>query len=203
MRSPDNSVPEWKNRSRWPLVVGILFSMMGLGLVAPILPLYAREFGVSRTAASALIAGFAVARLVFDIGGSVIMERAGIPRVMILGGILLAVSSVVAAVAPNYTVLLVSGVVEGFGSAAFATGAQTLIVRNTPSDRMARAMATYQGGLLVGIAIGPIVGGFAAEWGDLTTPFWLYAAVGLVAAAIATRVDRPSSTSCSSPSHCS
>ena len=35
--------------------------MTGLPLVAPILPLYAREFGVSRTAAGALISAFAVA----------------------------------------------------------------------------------------------------------------------------------------------
>ena len=37
--------------------------MIGVSLVAPILPLYARQFGVSRTAAGALISSFAVARL--------------------------------------------------------------------------------------------------------------------------------------------
>ena len=174
----------------WPITIGILFSMMGLGLVAPVLPIYAREFGVSRTAAGALIAGFAVARLFFDAGGGFIFDKIGIRRVMVLGGVALSLSSVTAALAPNFTVLLLSRFVEGLGSAAFATGAQTLIVKQTQPDRIGRAMAVYQTGLLAGIAIGPIVGGYAAEWGDLTTPFWLYAVVGLIIAGIAINVPR-------------
>ncbi len=169
------------------LAVGVFLVMTGLTLVAPILPLYAREFGVSRTAAGALISSFAVARLVFDVAGGVAADRFGARRLMTGGALLLAVSSVGAALAPNYAVLLVARVLEGVGSAAFATAAMKLVVVASPKERLGRAMAVYQTGLLAGISVGPVVGGVAAELGDFTTPFWLYAGLGLVVALLVTR----------------
>ncbi len=169
------------------LAFGVFLVMTGLTLVAPILPLYAREFGVSRTAAGALISSFAVARLVFDVAGGVAADRFGARRLMIGGALLLAVASVAAALAPNYEVLLLGRVLEGVGSAAFATAAMKLVVVASPKERLGRAMAVYQTGLLAGISVGPVVGGFAAEIGDFTTPFWLYAALGLAVAALVFR----------------
>lgn len=166
------------------LTAGVFLAMIGLTLVAPILPLYAREFGVSRTAAGALISAFAVARLIFDLVGGVASDRVGARRVMTLGALVIAVSSVGAALAPTYWFLLLTRVLEGFGSAAFATAAMQLIVVTTPKERLGRTMAFFQMGLLGGISIGPIVGGFAAELGDFATPFWIYAGIGLVLAGL-------------------
>ena len=164
------------------LTVGTFLTMTGLTLVAPILPLYAREFGVSRSAAGALISGFAAARLIFDIIGGVASDRIGARNVMLAGAGLLAVASVGAALAPSYPVLLATRFLEGFGSSAFATSAMKFIIVTTPSERLGRTMAFYQTGLLAGVSLGPLVGGVAAELGDFATPFWVYAGLsGLVA----------------------
>ncbi len=169
------------------LAVGVFLVMTGLTLVAPILPLYAREFGVSRTAAGALISSFAVARLVFDVAGGVAADRFGARRLMTGGALLLAGASVAAALAPNYAVLLVARVLEGVGSAAFATAAMKVVVVASPRDRLGRSMAVYQTGLLAGISVGPVVGGVAAELGNFATPFWLYAGLALVVAGLVVR----------------
>ncbi len=163
----------------WPVVVGVMFAMMGLSLVAPILPLYAREFGVSRTAAGGLVAAFAVSRLGFDFVGGVIVDRIGTRSVMISGAVILTLSSVAAAMAGSYAVLFVARLLEGAGSAAYTTAAQTWMIKRTPAERLGRTMAWFQTGLLVGIVIGPLVGGYAAQIGDFATPFWIYAAVGV------------------------
>ncbi len=176
------------------LTFGVFLTMTGLTLVAPILPLYAREFGVSRTAAGALISAFAVARLVFDVIGGIASDRVGSKPIMVGGAVLLAVSSVGAALAPNYGFLLITRVLEGFGSAAFATAAMQMVVSTTPKERMGRTMAFYQTGLLGGISVGPVLGGFAAELGDFSTPFWLYAVLGLVIAVVVWRGIEPSAT---------
>ncbi|NNC91049.1 MAG: MFS transporter [Acidimicrobiia bacterium] len=160
------------------LTVGIFLMMTGLTLVAPILPLYAREFGVSRTAAGALISVFAGARLVFDLVGGIASDRMGARRVMLWAAGLLAVSSVGAALAPTYALLLAARVLEGFGTAAFATAAMKLIIVTTPRERLGRTMAFYQTGLLAGVSLGPLVGGLSAEFGSFTTPFWMYAVLG-------------------------
>src|SRR5437764_5138193 len=60
------------------VVVLIVFViMLGFGIIAPILPLYARSFGVSYDAASLLISAFAFARLVFDPIAGPIVDRRG------------------------------------------------------------------------------------------------------------------------------
>ena len=49
---------------RWALISGVLIVfviMLGFGIIAPILPLYARSFGVSYDAASLLISAFVFA----------------------------------------------------------------------------------------------------------------------------------------------
>jgi MFS family permease len=49
-------------------VVGVAFLMtLGLGIVLPILPLFARSFGVGYTEAGVLVSGYGAARLVVDI----------------------------------------------------------------------------------------------------------------------------------------
>ena len=171
-----------RDRQVLVLAIGAFLVMTGLTVVAPILPLYAREFGVGRAAAGVLISSFAVARLAFDVVGGVLADRFGARRVMTAGALLLAASSVGAALAPTYGLLLVTRVLEGIGSAAYATSANQLVVLITSRERLGRAMALYHTGILAGIAVGPIIGGYAAEIGDLKTPFWVYAALGLVVA---------------------
>jgi DHA1 family multidrug resistance protein-like MFS transporter len=178
-------MPSAVSRQVWIIAIGVGFVMAGLTLVAPILPLYALEFGVSYTAAGALITGFAVARLLFSVIGGVAGDRWGARKVTVFGTTLLAVSSVTAALAPNYGVLLASRFIEGIGSAIFATTAFQYLLQVTPKERLGRATAAFQTGLLVGVAIGPFVGGLLAEVGDFRTPFWAYAVLAGIVAVLA------------------
>src|SRR5438128_12011217 len=59
------------------VVLLVFVIMLGFGIVAPILPLYARSFGVSYDAASLLISAFAFARLVFDPVAGPVIDRYG------------------------------------------------------------------------------------------------------------------------------
>lgn len=178
-------MPSAVSRQVWIIAIGVGFVMAGLTLVAPILPLYALEFGVSYTAAGALITGFAIARLLFSVIGGVAGDRWGARKVTVFGTTLLAISSVTAALAPNYGVLLASRFIEGIGSAIFATTAFQYLLQVTPKERLGRATAAFQTGLLVGVAIGPFVGGFLAELGDFRTPFWAYAVLAGIVAVLA------------------
>ncbi|MCI0559861.1 MAG: MFS transporter, partial [Nitrososphaera sp.] len=94
--------------------------MMGSSMATPSLTLYAAQYpGANEFLVGAVIAGFAIGRLVFDVPSGFLTDRLGISRTMALGlGILLA-SSVFAGVAPSYLALLSARVLEGVGSSIY------------------------------------------------------------------------------------
>jgi len=78
------------------LVVVAFMVALGYGVVAPAIPLFAREFGVSKTAASAVISAFAFLRLITAPFVGRLVNAFG-ERVMLATGIgVVAVSSLLA-----------------------------------------------------------------------------------------------------------
>ncbi|MDT5291484.1 MAG: hypothetical protein QOF88_6373, partial [Mycobacterium sp.] len=65
---------------------------MGYGVVSPILPAYARSFGVGIQAATFVITVFSLARLCFAPVSGLLVQRLGERRIYISGLLVVAVS---------------------------------------------------------------------------------------------------------------
>ena len=171
-----------------PVEVGALAAVafmvaVGFGVVAPAIPLFAREFGVSKTAASAVISAFAAARLVTAPFAGRMVNAFG-ERVMLSAGIgIVAVSSLLAGFSGAYWQLLVLRGIGGVGSIMFSVSAASILVRVTPSHLRGRAQGTWAGAFLLGMIAGPAVG-TVAVW-SLRAPFFLYAGTLVVAGLLA------------------
>lgn len=172
-----------------PREVGVLtavsFSVaVGFGIVAPAIPVFAREFGVSRFAAGAVIAIFALMRFVSALGCGRLVDRFG-ERLILASGIgIVAVSSVLAGLAQTYAQLLVLRGAGGVGSAMFTVSAVSLLLRVVEANQRGRASGMFQAGFLVGGITGPAFGGLLAGI-SLRAPFFVYAGTLAVAGAIA------------------
>jgi MFS family permease len=142
--------------------------------VAPAIPVYAREFGVGRTAAGAVISAFAFMRLVSALGSGRLVNRIGERLVLALGIGIVAVSSALAGLAQTYTQLLVLRGVGGVGSAMFTVSAISLLLRVVDSDQRGRATGLWQSGFLIGAIAGPAIGGPLTDI-SLRAPFFVYA----------------------------
>jgi MFS family permease len=147
---------------------------VGFGVVAPAIPVYAREFGVGRTAAGAVISAFAFMRLVSALGSGRLVNRIGERLVLALGIGIVAVSSALAGLAQTYTQLLVLRGVGGVGSAMFTVSAISLLLRVIDSDQRGRATGLWQSGFLIGAIAGPAIGGPLTDI-SLRAPFFVYA----------------------------
>ena len=112
---------------------------VGFGIVAPIIPLFARDFGVSATAAGAVISAFAFMRLVSALGGGRLVDLFGERVVLASGLAIVAVSSLLAGLAQTYAQLLILRGVGGVGSAMFSVSAVTLLLRVVRPDQRGRA----------------------------------------------------------------
>lgn len=167
-------------RQVWVLVSASFVIALGYGIVAPVLPLYAKEFGVSFTQVSAVISIFAAMRLLFAPASGALVQRFGERNTYIAGLLIVALSTGACAFATGYWQLLVLRAIAGIGSTMFTVSAMGLLIRISPPTMRARISSLYSGSFLIGGVAGPIVGAIAASWG-LRAPFVIYAGALFIA----------------------
>lgn len=156
--------------------------MAGQGVVSPVLPLYARDFGVSTATVGLTLTAFGVARLVLNLPAGALAERYGRRLLLIGGPLITAFGMIGSGTAQGIEQLLAWRLLAGAGSALYMTGAQIYLVDIAGPDARARYLATNQGALLAGVSIGPALGGLLADAFDLRAPFFVVGAMALTAA---------------------
>lgn len=155
-----------------------LLVMMGSSMATPSLALYAGNYpGSNELLIGAVIAGFAVGRLLFDIPSGFLADRLGMSRTMALGLGILVGSSLVAALAPNYWALLSARLIEGIGSAIYVSAAIAFVLIASDPSKRGATMGTYQSILMTGPIVGPIAGAPAAAYFGLNAPYFAFAAM--------------------------
>jgi DHA1 family multidrug resistance protein-like MFS transporter len=157
--------------------VGVtLVIMLGYGLIVPVLPLYARSFGVGRTEVGVLMMAFGLTRLLFDLVAGPMVDRTGERFTATAGAVVVGVSSALSAVAPNFAALVVFRALGGAGSSLLFAAIMNHLVRAIPPQRMARTMSFFYSSFLLGTVLGQPLGGAIAEVLGLAAPLWFYAA---------------------------
>jgi MFS family permease len=169
-------------REIWILISASFVIALGFGIVAPALPLFAREFGVSVTAASAIVSLFALMRLVFAPPAGWLVQRWGERPVYLVGLLIVSASTAACAFAANYPQLLIFRSIGGIGSTMFTVSALGLLIRVSPPESRGRVAGLYATSFLAGTIGGPLVGSALVGFG-LRVPFFIYA-VALVIAAL-------------------
>lgn len=163
-----------------PLIGIVLILLTGLGFVFPIVPLFARSFGVGNDGAGLLIATFGFARLIGDLLGGSIVDRRGERWTAVAGMLTVAVASSATAAAPNFVFALASWGVAGIGSAVLFAALFSFILKAARKDRMARTLSFFYGAFNIGIIAGGAVGGVLAERFGLAAPLYAYSLMMLV-----------------------
>lgn len=167
----------------WILTGAALVIAVGYGLVAPVLPSYARSFDVGVMGATIIVSAFAFFRLAFAPVGGVLLERLGERPVYISGLLVVAVSSLASGLAQTYWQLLIFRGLGGVGSVMFTISAMALVVRLAPPGIRGRVSSVWGASFLIGSMVGPLLGGLVAGWG-MRVPFFAYAALLVVAALV-------------------
>ncbi len=171
------------SRDVWVLCAVAFSVAVGFGIVAPALPVFARSFGVSRSAAGAVISVFALMRLVSALGSGRLVDRLGERRVLATGIAIVAVSSALAGLAGSYAQLVLLRGAGGLGSAMFSVSGMSLLLRSVAPELRGRAVGLFSGSFLLGGIMGPALGSEAARV-SIRLPFFLYAGTLTVAGSI-------------------
>ena len=172
--------PEFRNL----LAISITVAL-GFGMLIPVLPRYATAFGVSIAVAGLVQLVFGLTRFSFGLVGGLVVDRFGERASTMTGLLVVAASSYAIGFARDFPQLVLARGFGGAGSALFIAGLMNRILRIIEPEAMGRATGAFRASFLVGIAIGPVLGGVAAGNLGLTAPFHLYGSGLLVATVIA------------------
>lgn len=153
---------------------GTFVIMLGFGIVSPVLPNYARSFGVGYDSVGLLIAGFSLARLIADPFCGRFVDRYGERAMSTLGAVGVGLTSIVAGLAPSFPLLLLFRSVGGLFSAVFFAALLSFLLRVVPSERSGRVMSVFFGAFNVGLIAGAPLGGVVARWLGLASPLHIY-----------------------------
>ena len=155
--------------------------MTGQGVIGPVLPVYARRFGVSLAAVGVTVAVFGLARLLLNMPLGALSDRWGRRFLLVGGPLVVSISMVGSGLAGGIVSLTAWRFVAGAGSAMYMTGALVYLTDISTLANRGRMIGFNQGALLFGQSIGPGLGGIIAEQFGIRAPFFFIAGATLLA----------------------
>jgi MFS family permease len=157
----------------------VLVDTVFFAALAPLLPSYEDEFGLSKQGAGLLTAIYAAGGLAGAIPGGLLASRLGVKPTVLIGLGLMVVTSVAFGLANSVWVLDAARFGQGFGSAVSWTGALAWLVAAAPRERRGELLGIAMGSAVGGALLGPVLGGAGARFGT-EVAFGAVAALGLV-----------------------
>jgi YNFM family putative membrane transporter len=154
-----------------------VLAFASLYLPQPILPLLAREFGVSQTDAALLTAVAMVPLGVAPIVYGFVVDQMSAKRLLRISVGLLMATELLLACATSFWMLLLLRFLQGLALPAVFTALMTYSAKSAAPERVRHALNVYIGTSIIGGVSGRLVGGFIAEFFHWRLAFVLIAAL--------------------------
>jgi MFS family permease len=149
--------------------------------IAPLLPKYAADLDLSKSAAGILTASYAAGTLVGSLPAGWLAVRFGVKPTLLIGLSLLAITSVAFGFA-NHVVLLDSArFVQGIGGACSWAAGMAWLVGAAPPGRRGELLGAGLSAAIVGVLLGPVLGGAAT----VVSPEVVFSGVAAIAIGLA------------------
>ena len=167
----------------------IVFSnLLGLGIIIPLLPYYAEEFGANPNEVTLLMASYSLMQLIFSPILGRISDIYGRKKILILCLIGSAISYLLLYISTNFLFILFARSVAGlFGSTTAIANAY--VTETTSSTNRSKGMGLIGAAFGLGLVFGPVIGGYFGGGDinnvDFKTPFLFAFLVSIISFVIA------------------
>jgi MFS family permease len=140
--------------------VVVLVDTMFFAAIAPLLPHYVSDLGLSKAAAGLLTAAYAAGTLLGSFPGGWLAARYGPKRATITGLVLMSVSGLAFGCGKHIAVLDAARFVQGVGGAFSWTGVLSWLVVESSGGR-GKLIGSAIASAILGVVLGPALGGVA------------------------------------------
>ncbi len=154
------------------LCLAIFSAMLGMGIVAPLLPVYAQHYGATGLAIGLIFASFSISRtLLLPLIGKV-SDKKGRKIFITAGLFLFSLTSIGYLVSTTIPLLVLTRTVQGIAAAMVIPIALAYMGEITPHGREGAYMGTFNLFFYGGLAAGPILGGIVKDAFGMDSSFY-------------------------------
>ena len=146
----------------------------------PVVPLYARGFGISTAQIGVINAAFYMMAGLLALPSGMLSDFLGRKRLAIIGSVILFIGMALLYTGRSYLQFTGLYLLLGGGIAAFGPTMMSWVAEITPATHLGRAYGWYTTALFCGLGMGPAVGGALGKWLGLQPVFLIGAAVVVV-----------------------
>ncbi len=147
------------------LMVTAFIDMLGLLMILPLLPFYAKGLGAGGLIIGLLVSSFSVAQLISAPYWGRFSDKYGRRPALMVGLAASAIAYVVFAYADSLWLLFLSRIVQGAGGGTVSVIQAYVADATKPEDR-AKSLGWLSAATNAGVALGPVIGSFVQQWGS-------------------------------------
>jgi MFS family permease len=160
-----------RNRTLLAVSFVVAAAYTGIGMVAPVLVLYARQRGSSLAIVGAMASIYLVSNFMAQYPTGWLADHWGRRNMMILGLSTQTLLSLAYIFVADPVLFVILRCIEGLAAASVLPSARALIADAVPEDQRGRAFGFFGASFNFGFLLGPAIGGVLAVTG-YTSAFW-------------------------------
>lgn len=153
------------------LFFSIFVSVTGVGIVVPLLPVYAYELGASGLYIGLVFGAFSLSRTFFLPYFGRLSDKKGRKPLIVAGLLAYALISIGFILSKNVETLIIMRFIQGISSAMLIPVIQAYVGDITPEGCEGLSMGMFNMSMFFGLSLGPLAGGMINEHFSLNTSF--------------------------------
>lgn len=162
------------------LALSVAVSNLGIGIIAPLLPVYAKRMGADGVLVGLIFSTFSISRLIFMPMAGALSDRYGRKSFLMTGLFLYALCSAAYIVALQAWSLVGIRFLQGAASAMILPIAMAAVADLTESEKAGEAVGTFNAPIYLGLGFGPLMGGVIADWISIEVNFLIMGLLSLL-----------------------
>lgn len=163
------------------LLLSVFIALLGMGVIVPVMPIFAKELGASGFALGMIIAAFSVTRGLLQPLVGHWSDKWGRKGFLIAGLLIYGIVGLLIPMAKDVGQLIFIRAFHGIGSAMIVPIAMAYMSLLAPPGYESRYMSYLNVAIFFGIGCGPIIGGILSDLWGLPSVFYTMAGLSLMA----------------------